>query len=645
MSFIAPIMFALLALTLPVFVAFLSRKKVEQKSVPSLVIFKHIKAAEPRSRSFATPRNLLALLLYLLAIIALAIAVAQPSFEGEEPRDVIIVLDASYSMGVKTAPQGDETAFDVAKRRIKDDLLANLGPRDRATLIVGDVARRVHVEPTRDLERHIDALVPLKVSGLHRHVMQSLELAQALCDGQKNGTIVLVTDGMVPDGVAGFPEMSCPLTIMDVLEPGATTPANIALTRLAVRQIDALGNTEVYVEAYNPMAVDREVVVELELDEIVVEVLAIQVPAGRSAGQLTRVDGSMGSRLIARAVHQDGQADAISVDDQIYAVLNPVAWVNVLLVSDRKFSFMERAFSLHPRVRMDVVSVAEAASQMQDRDFVIFEEGASQALLTATPARAKVFVLGAQPGAGVTFGAEVERPVVTWWDFDDELFRYVDLDEVEVLTASPIQPVQGDEVLMRAGQDQTLLVRRQLGGRDALVMAFHPDQSDLVLRVAFANLVANLVEWCAASIEPPPAHVVAPGDTLLDAPGAKTLTLISTPDSTLTIPANAPVGQTGIWRIVGGESEGQIVVVNQEGYSESQLQPSPKTYATYPGWDEDEFSSGDRGAKLIRVLLLAALALMVVEALVMWWKSRAAARRVASGLLSTRVQDNEEVRR
>ncbi len=633
MSFIAPTLLALLALALPVFIAFLSRKKVEQRVVPSLVILKHVKAAEPRRRSFATPRNLLALLLYLLAIAALAVASAQPSFEGEEPRDVIIVLDASYSMGVEA--DSGQTLFDVARQKIEDEVLAGLGPRDRATLIVGDVARRVHVEPTRDLERHLAALKPLEIAGLHKHLRQSLELADALCQGQKHGQLVLVTDGAM-HGLDGLPELKCPHRVLQLRSTNDPVPQNIALTRLAVRQIDALGNTEVYVEAFNASPKAREVVVELQLDEIVVDVLAIQVPAGRSAGQLTRVDGSMGTRLVARASHPDGEPDAIAVDDVVYAVLNPVAWVNVLLVSESKFSFMERAFSLHPRVRLEMVTPGEAAAKMEDRDLVIFESGASQALLKAAPSRAKVMVLGAQAGAGVDFGEEVERPVVTWWDFDDELFRYVDLDEVEVLAASPIKAAEGDEVLMRAGQDQSLLVRREIEGRQTLVMAFQPEESDLVLRVAFANIVANLVEWCASEIEQPPAHPVEPGETLLDAPGARQLELV-TRSGASKVAANLPIRQAGIWRIEGGEADGEFVVVNQKGYSESLLDVTPEVFDSYEVFDEETFSSTDRGAKLIRILLLAALAFMVLEAIVMWWKSRAAARRVTGAPLSARV--------
>ena len=100
-------------------------------------------AAYRKTRRRLRLENLLLLLLRCLLIVLLAAAMARPFTASSGAaaalvrprRDVVVVLDTSYSMGYRVTP--DETCFDRARRRI-DLLLAGLdaGRGDTATLIL-----------------------------------------------------------------------------------------------------------------------------------------------------------------------------------------------------------------------------------------------------------------------------------------------------------------------------------------------------------------------------------------------------------------------------------------------------------------------------------------------------------------------------
>ena len=639
MSFLAPILLGLLGLAIPVVIAFLSRKKVEQRVVPSLVILKHLESGKPRSKKLGVPRNMLALLLYILALVAIVFAVSQPVFEGEEPRDVVIVLDASYSMGARH-PGETLSQLELATARIEEEVLDHLGPRDRASLVVADVRRQVVVELTRDLGRHRDALAEVRAQGMPEHVASSLRLGDALCMGSEREAreLIFVTDGYGLDG--RLPDaFGCPLDVMIVSDrddvAGDTarpTPQNLAISALVSRQVDALGEHEVYVEVLNASDSDQEVAVELELDGVIVEVVSLGVPAGERKGKLFALNATDGDILRATLSYEDAaKQDAFALDDVAFTVLRDIALIDVLVVSEREFSFVYQAFKLHPRVRATKVAPAQLTAQMLGGKGLVIVEDAPGAIgiEPALDPGAVVWWMGPFKGLGATFFEEMERPELGWWDFGADIFRYVDMDDVEILSASSIETQGGDEVLIRAGQDQALMLKRPLAdAKDALISAFHPEQSDLILRVAFVNIVANVVEMVAKRVDVEKVYTASPGEVFGEVRDLEQLRpLVTGSKDAASIEVGDPMTHTGVWQLVGGEHEGELVVVNFEEMSESMFARQGelslvKDRADITRFDREAFASSDRGAKLIRWLLLFAFGAMVLEVLWLWWRKR-----------------------
>ncbi len=110
----------LVAAAVPIIIHLLNRRRVKRVKFSSLEFLDEVNKQRMRRINL---RRILILVLRTLAILALVFAFARPTlrsgllFAGSAPKNVVVCLDASYSMG---AAMETETAFDAAKRIAAD---------------------------------------------------------------------------------------------------------------------------------------------------------------------------------------------------------------------------------------------------------------------------------------------------------------------------------------------------------------------------------------------------------------------------------------------------------------------------------------------------------------------------------------------
>jgi len=184
--------------------------------------------------------------------------------------------------------------------------------------------------------------------------------------------------------------------------------------------------------------------------------------------------------------------DALALDDRAEAPLSGMGPVSVLLVTKRKHSLVGEALALHPRVTLDVA--APGALPATTHDLILVEDDPKQQL----PPSPHVVALGTSPGddAPISLGdAATERSVVRW-AFDSPWFRYVDLRDM-ILQSSRL--VAGGTSVVDSSSG-ALVASAPWGNRELVVTGFSLDETDLTLRAAFPNLIANLVDWAAPRV-------------------------------------------------------------------------------------------------------------------------------------------------
>lgn len=523
MTFVAPLFLLVLALTIPVVIAFLARRRRQVVVVPSTLRWQKLAIAKHRSRRFRNLTRLLALLACLAAVIALGMAAARPRLLGDGSLTVVVV-DVSPSMG--TAEHGP---LSEAIARVRD-LAAAMGPQDRLALFAAGTEPRRLLAPTNDPSRVRDAaarLAPEREAALDA----TLQLARALADDETNARVVLLHDGGARSSIEG------------VLEERFDAPReNVGLTLFAARPArDAATDDEreVLVSVAAAGRSERRVRVRLFAGaDVELGAHELLVPPGEEVDARFRLRLPT-RRLRAHVEALDARGDDLPSDDHATLTLSrasapPVRWIAAQAEGDDPHAtrrhFAERA--------LRSAGVTDLASLDGDppADAIVVSLGAPPRRVAAP-----LLILGGvepptPPPAPRTYGAPPAPLASAHWpmgvrslgtlegaatalrrvDDDHPLMRGVELDGVTILRAIAIDPGEGIPLVEldgRADDDArsggVVVAAGGEGPGRWVYLGLDPHGSDVVLRVAYPLLVASSLAWLGGA-----AHTeVAPTPT------------------------------------------------------------------------------------------------------------------------------------
>jgi hypothetical protein len=338
-SFLTPLfLLGLAALAVPVLIHLTQRERKSVVEFPSLMFLRKIPYESVQRRRI---RDWLLLALRLAAIALIVTAFARPFLRGSGlaaapggARDIVVLLDRSYSMGY-----GDSWS---RAQRAAAQALAAATPADRISLVLfadtAEVALRSTPDPSRAVAE-INAASPGPGSTKYGPALKlagSL-LAESLLPRKE---VMVVSDfqrgGWQPDDTLRLPGGTA---ITPVLVDGASG-ANLALTPVALLRSREDGQPErVTVTAgvlNRTAAAATDVPIILEVDGRVVQDLRISV-AAHASGSISFAPLTVTSPN-ARAVVRLGSAtaapvDALPRDNVFHFVLTPAAPVPVMTVS------------------------------------------------------------------------------------------------------------------------------------------------------------------------------------------------------------------------------------------------------------------------------------------------------------------------
>ncbi|MCA9564702.1 MAG: hypothetical protein KC561_14500, partial [Myxococcales bacterium] len=230
----------------------------------------------------------------------------------------------------------------------------------------------------------------------------------------------------------------------------------------------------------------------------------------------------------------------------------------------------------------------------------------------ALPDAPKILALDAQMRRfGYATTGLIREPPVIRWEFDHPLFRFVSLDDLRISGArATLLPPTGRSLADMP--DGPLIFEDEWDGRQVIYFTFHPDQSDLPLRVAFVNLVANIVEWAQPSAASVANTRLTPGEPL---PNPDLVSEYRPVETALPVTGSlAPtesVPAAGVYRLTGVEGESDaLAVANLFALNETNLGAQTRLgVGASAGWPEavevDDFPWW--------ILVCAALGLLCLE--------------------------------
>ncbi len=378
MAFLAPLFFAaLLTFAIPILIHLTQRERKQVVEFPSLMFLEKIPYQSVRRRRI---RDWPLLAMRLAAILLIVLAFARPFFDRpivalanvSGPREVVILLDRSYSMGY-----GDRWARAQAEAR---QVVQGLTATDHATLVLFGTSAQAEVRATAELSRVTAAIDAAKLSAEATRYAPALKLAQRVLAEStlQSREVVMISDfqrsGWVRDENLRLPEGT---TFRAVPIADAQTP-NLTVSNVLPQRSMFSGQERISVAANvinrGPSAVNN-VRVTLELDGRAVEAQTVSVQPGAPAA-ISFQPFTLG-RAYTRGTVRIGD-DALKQDNTFHFVVSPAQRVSVLLVEPSRASreaslYLQKALSIGsaPAFQVDMRDGESVGSTDLDRHRVV----------------------------------------------------------------------------------------------------------------------------------------------------------------------------------------------------------------------------------------------------------------------------------
>lgn len=608
MNLAAPLGLFAAALAVPLVVWYVLRSRRPSVTVSSTFLWRKTERSVAAAVPWQRFRSDVTFWLVLLALLAGALALARPyvTVDAALGDHTILVLDASGSM---LASEEGPTRLELA-RRAAEELIDKLGPGQEMSVIEAGTRARVLLSASADPSAVRDAIRSVRPTHGPADLVDGFTLAAAL---ERPGQVTvthLLTDGAVPqEATAAMPAG------LRVEAVGQDRP-NLAVTRLQTVPLGA-GTSQAFVQVRNfgALAAHARLILAVDGSDVVSEEIRL-APRG-TVDRILQVDGGDGEVLVAR-VEPAGEdltgapaQDALTVDDRAYAVLSAPRELSVLIAGPGNL-FLEAAFEAVAGTT--VTTAPRVPGTLDGVDLLVVDRVAAP----AAPTVPTLYVAATRWPAGVTAAAPTNRPALTFQAPGHELLNDVDLSEVGVAEATPLDAPALSTIA--SGPDGALVLAGRLDGTPVILIGFDLLQSNLPLQTAWPVLVANASSWLAG---PPAAPPTSAGTTLtLPTPvGTEAIAVQPPSGAPLTLDVAGPrltVDQVGVWRLTyeGPVSDPPLheIAVNADPAESDLARERPDPVEERGHLDERVAAGASEGRRQLgQELLLAVLVLVIAE--------------------------------
>ena len=537
MAFLAPLFFvALAALSIPIIVHLTERQREKVVEFPSLMFLHKIPFRSTQRRKI---RNWFLLAIRCLALVLLVAAFSRPFLENSEissgsvlgPKEIVVMVDRSYSMGYGTRWERATGAARAALERLQST--------DRASLIFFSTGAQAVLRASSDKARLLAALDSTSLSAEATRFGPALKLAQSILDESEfsNLEVVIVSDfqrsAWSGDEGVIFP----PGTTVTPVEIGDEERPNVSVAAVTLRREFFSGRERISVAARitrEAGEAPEDVQVRLELDGREQQVRTVRLDPTGSAG-VTFDAFTLADPFTRGTVRLDG--DAMPQDNAIHFVLSPGRALSALVLEGQGARrdaslYLQRALEISEESAFQVVvrpSTTVTEADLDTHALIVvndarFPSGASGLRLQefVKAGGGLLMVLGErsawQPGLEEVlpgrFGAATDHarrgPArLGFVDYSHPVFevfsgpRGGDFSRARFFRSRPLTVAEGDRVLARFDDGSAALVERPLGDGKVMVWASTVDAfwNDLALQPVFLPFIHQLARHLGSHSE------------------------------------------------------------------------------------------------------------------------------------------------
>ncbi len=523
MTFLAPWAAWFLAGIPVIILLYLLKVKRRHASVSTLLFWQRALQENRQRALFHRLRNLLSLLLQLLIFLLLVGALAKPAWDAflATGSDTVLILDTRARM--QTIENDGVSRFEKA-RQLAIPYLRQAGNRSQVALVLAGASATVAVPFSGEVKPLEERLASLKASDAGGTLDAALDLADALLSSRQGRHRIVVFTDTARSRLKERSEKAGRATLSYLFT--GTVHDNVAITRFSTRPLPNSPQTsEVLLEIRNFGGAPAIGNVDLMLDGRSIESRPFEIePGGRKIDFFPIVRPAIRTMRGWLSARID-TPDPLPLDNTAYALLPTGQPARVLLVT-RENWFLEKLLAADHQIRFELLTPDAFALSMAEKfDAILFDN-----FLPPD------FRLGQTPGNYLFFkknpftvtAPELAQPLITETDAQHPILRLVNLQNLTIVRASPMQVPAADPALgwtfetpLRAFDQPILITATRRFAAPAneqriAALSFDVAESDLPLRIAFPLLVNNAIQWLTRENSAPPLSLVAGETVALD---------------------------------------------------------------------------------------------------------------------------------
>jgi len=487
MNLLSPGFLWAFAALLPLAAIYFLKVRPRRQTTTAYFLWAKIFTEKKAASLFNRLRDLISLLLMLLAFSAVVMGLAQPEFSGDERKDLILLIDHSASMSAKEGI--NSTRFDQALESARG-ILIGLNGNQRAA--VASAGREIHFRSHLSNSPR-ELLTALKTIGPSDFPFDPAALTSfgAQIPGGENKKadyrIILLSDGHFT-GADKLPES------IELMKIGA--PADNAGIVTADLQRLPDGSLQFYCRVASSFKKQVEADLVLENEGRIYKLIPLKITPGENAPEIFSVEEAPAGKWVARIEIED----ALAKDNTAWLAVPERRPVRVQVAAADRYFFETsvRAFES-----------SSGLLQLVDKDPEITlakgsATGGNELSLIFSPA-------GESPW-WTKVGEEVEAVAPRVLLENHPALRHLDLASIAFIGARQIEPPIGALVLVESETGVPLIYRVNREGKTALVVNMDPLASEFYYSAFFPVLIHGAATHLAGR-EEELAAVYRPGDT------------------------------------------------------------------------------------------------------------------------------------
>ena len=671
------------------------------QAISSTLLWKQAIQDFQANAPFQRLRKNILLLLQLIVLGLILFAIAQPLIDSRSSLGTrhVILIDRSASMSATDADAG--TRLEQAQREalelvdrlrepsLLDRLIGGSGPAETGAGAGGDKAMVVAFDETAEVLQPVtgdkaalrNAIRSITPTGAASAVGDAYRLALAQAqpniritnDGERLelprtvGEVHLWTDGRLLDAEEVSPSGEDTVRYNRV---GRDDVRNVGITSLrAERAFDDPTQLSVYIGLTSTIEQDTPVDVTLRVDGTIAgvrtvtlsaaepgqdrevklpdaETLIVRQPGAPGAGgAVFKLEDSRGSNIEV-SIAIDG-IDQMPADDRGWLAVPPARRLTIALVTDDPQFFTADVIGALPLAGLDQMTSAEylqreSAGDLASYDVTVFDRWLPPADGDAPGDRLPAgssLVLGAVPQSlGMRTVGESPPTLIADWTRRHPAMRAITLDGVNI-AEMPIVEFTGEASVrvLASAEGGPAIVDAQDASSRAIVMLFHPGDSDWPFRVSYPVFLAGAIDALGSNESggevdlrgPRPGRAIAQRlpagatNVRVTLPGGASVSPQPGPDGRIVFgpvrePGLAEIRWSGVPTPTDAVEDGtpvRRIAINLLDENETDARPAGAIlFASTPAVS-DERGQASLPKRIWPWLLLAALGVMLLE----WW--------------------------